>query len=169
MTAQATHNAAVPRVRPVRQGPIAFFLPSAVGGGAERVTINLVQGMTARGLAVDLVLASASGPFLAQVPDGARLVDLRAGRVLKSIVPLAGYLPAAAAPGSRLLDEPCESDRALAARLARQHTPVVVTEHNTRSRGPAGSVRWREVCGPSCSGSLSLGCVRRGGLPGCRG
>jgi glycosyltransferase involved in cell wall biosynthesis len=98
------------------------------------VTINLIQGMTARGLAVDLVLASASGPFLAQVPDGARLVDLRAGRVLKSIVPLAGYLRR---ERPRVLVSSMSHANLIAlwaARLARQHTPVVVTEHNTRSQ-----------------------------------
>jgi hypothetical protein len=43
---------------------IAFFLPSLCGGGAERVIVNLAQGITDRGLPVDLVLAAAEGPLL---------------------------------------------------------------------------------------------------------
>jgi glycosyltransferase involved in cell wall biosynthesis len=121
-------------VTSARPGPIAFFLPSAVGGGAERVTVNLVQGMTTRGLAVDLVLATASGPFLAHLPPAARLVDLRAGRVLKSVLPLARYIRRER-PRVVVSSMSHANMAALwAARLARRGTPVVVTEHNTMSQ-----------------------------------
>jgi glycosyltransferase involved in cell wall biosynthesis len=116
------------------QGPIAFFLPSLVGGGAERVTVNLVQGMTDRGLPVDLVLAAARGPFLTQVPPAARLIDLRAGRILKSTLPLTGYLRRER-PRVLISSMSHTNLAALwAARLAGGKTPVVVTEHNTRSQ-----------------------------------
>ena len=73
-------------------GPIAFFLPTLSGGGAERVMVNLAQGMTDRGYPVDLVVAAAEGELLGQLPVGVRLVDLRAGRVLRSLGPLIAYL-----------------------------------------------------------------------------
>ena len=73
-------------------GTIAFFLPSLCGGGAERVILNLAQGITERGIPVDLVLAAAEGPLLDQLPPAVRLVDLRAPRMIRSIAPLAGYL-----------------------------------------------------------------------------
>ena len=53
----------------VRPGPIAFFLPSVRGGGAQRVIVNLVQGIVQRGEPVDLVLAVAEGAFLDQLPS----------------------------------------------------------------------------------------------------
>jgi hypothetical protein len=42
--------------------------------------LNLVEGITARGLPVDIVLAAAEGAFLDHLPPSVRVVDLRAGR-----------------------------------------------------------------------------------------
>ena len=75
-----------------REGPIAFFLPSLRGGGAQRVIVNLAHGIIERGLPVDVVLGAATGVFLDQLPPAVRLVDLRARRLLRSIGPLTAYL-----------------------------------------------------------------------------
>lgn len=120
-------------IDPIR-GPIAFFLPSVRGGGAQRVIVNLVQGITERGLPVDLVLAAATGVFLDQLPPEVRLVDLRAGRLLRSLGPLAGYLRR---ERPRVLISSMSHANLIAlwaARLARRATPVVVTEHDTMSQ-----------------------------------
>ena len=58
------------------QKRLAIFLPALYGGGAERTMLNLAQGIAGRGYTVDLVLAQAEGPYLAQVPESVRLVDL---------------------------------------------------------------------------------------------
>ena len=71
---------------------IALFSPSLAGGGAERVMVNLAREFVRRGLLVDLVLAKAEGAYLAQVPSGARVVDLGARRVATAIPGLARYL-----------------------------------------------------------------------------
>lgn len=71
---------------------IAIFLPSLRGGGAERVMVTLANGFAARGHRVDLVLARAEGPYLAEVAPNVRIVDLDRGRVLASLLPLAQYL-----------------------------------------------------------------------------
>ena len=71
---------------------VSLFLPSLHGGGAERVMVNLARGFVERGLAVDLVLAKAEGPYLAEVPKEARIVDLGARRVLYSLPGLVRYL-----------------------------------------------------------------------------
>lgn len=116
------------------RGAIAFFLPLLTAGGAERVTLNLAQGITERGLPVDLVLGSAKGPFRDQLPPGVRLVDLRAGRMLRSLIPLAGYLRR---ERPRVLFSQMDHANLVAlwaARLAWRTTPVVVTVHNTMSR-----------------------------------
>jgi glycosyltransferase involved in cell wall biosynthesis len=113
--------------------PIAFFLPSLSGGGAERVVLNLMEGMTARGLRVDLVVAAAKGPLLQQLPNSVRLVDLEASRVLRSIVPLVRYLRRER-PKALVSSMNYANLVALwAARLARRGTPVVVTVHTTPS------------------------------------
>jgi glycosyltransferase involved in cell wall biosynthesis len=114
-------------------GPIAFFLPSLNGGGAERIILNLMQGITGRGLPVDLVLAAAKGPLLSELPPGVRLADLHASRVLRSVVPLAGYLRRER-PRALVSSMNYANLVALwAARLAAQGTPVVATVHTTPS------------------------------------
>ena len=64
---------------------IAIYLPSLTGGGAERVMVTLANGFAAQGHAVDLVLATAEGPYLADVVSGVRVVDLASGRVFRSL------------------------------------------------------------------------------------
>ena len=116
------------------EGAIAFFLPSLVGGGAERVVVNLAQGITERGIRVDLVLAAAEGALLDQVSPTVRLVDLRAPRVLRSLVPLAAYLRR---ERPRVLISSMGHANLIAiwaAKLAGGVAPLIVTEHNTLSQ-----------------------------------
>jgi glycosyltransferase involved in cell wall biosynthesis len=114
--------------------PIAFFLPSVRGGGAQRVVVNLLQGLSERGVPADLVLAVAEGVFLDQLPAAVRLVDLRAPRLIRSLVPLVGYLRR---ERPRYLVSSMSAANLIAlwaARLAGRRTPVMVTVHNTMSR-----------------------------------
>lgn len=113
--------------------PIAFFLPTVRGGGAQRVIVNLVQGMTERGIPVDVVLAAATGVFLEQLPPAVRLIDLRANRLLKSLAPLTRYLRR---ERPRVLVSSMSHANMIAlwaGKLAGRNTPVVVTVHNTMS------------------------------------
>lgn len=115
-------------------GPIAFFLPTLTGGGAERVVVNLAQGIAARGQRVDLVVASAEGALRGQVTSAVHLVNLRAPRVLRSLVPLVGYLRG---ERPRVLVSSMGHANLVAlwaARLAGGSTPVIVTVHNTMSQ-----------------------------------
>ena len=76
----------------VRPEHVALFLPSLAGGGAERVMVTLANGFVARGLRVDLVLASAQGPYLGEVAAGVGVVDLHAHGVMASLPGLMRYL-----------------------------------------------------------------------------
>ena len=71
---------------------IALYLPSLRGGGAERVMVTLANGFAQRGYTVDLVLASAEGPYLEDVAANVRLVDLDTRRVSRSLPRLVRYL-----------------------------------------------------------------------------
>jgi glycosyltransferase involved in cell wall biosynthesis len=71
---------------------LALFLPSLRGGGAERVLVTLANALADRGYVVDLVLVSAEGPFLDEVSDAVRLVDLGCSRVRNSLPRLISYL-----------------------------------------------------------------------------
>lgn len=75
---------------------VALFLPTLGSGGAERVTLNLAQGLLrAGGVQVDLVVGRAAGPHVDSVPPGVRLIDLKQKRMLFTVLPLARYLRAA--------------------------------------------------------------------------
>lgn len=74
------------------QPPLAIFLPSLVGGGAERMMLNLARGMAEAGMAPDLVVANAEGPYRSLVPPGCRLIDLGSLRVLGALPGLVRYL-----------------------------------------------------------------------------
>ena len=53
--------------------------------------LNLANGFAARGLAVDLLLAQAEGPYLSEVRADIRVLDLSASRVLESLGELVRY------------------------------------------------------------------------------
>lgn len=71
---------------------IAIFLPSLEGGGAERVMGILANAFVERGYTVELVLASAKGPYLGSIDDGVRIVDLATDGIARSALPLVRYL-----------------------------------------------------------------------------
>lgn len=70
---------------------IAFLLPSLRGGGAERVTLSIANELSTSHL-VDLVLVRAEGPYIEEVADEVRLIDLNAARVATSLPSLVLYL-----------------------------------------------------------------------------
>lgn len=135
------------------KGRIALFLPSLRGGGAERVMVTLANGFGARGLAVDLILAKAEGPYLKDVSEAVRVVDLGASRVLASLPGLIRYLRRER-PGAMLSAMNHANVVALLARkLARIPTRLVVSEHSTLGAGrgtpPLGLARimpWLMSC-----------------------
>jgi glycosyltransferase involved in cell wall biosynthesis len=119
----------VPVTSTTRTRPVALFLPSLVGGGAERVFLDIASGLAARGLPVELVIAKTEGALLDQVPGGVGLRALNARRTASSVPALVRYLrrerPAAmvtALAHANLM-------AIAAASIARSGTRVVVTEH----------------------------------------
>lgn len=112
---------------------VALFLPLLVGGGAERVILNLAHGFVEKGLKVDFVLGKAKGPFLEQLPKEVRLIDLKSARVLTSLPGLVRYLRK---ERPRVLISALDHANIVAlwaGRLAGVQTRVVVTLHNTVS------------------------------------
>lgn len=72
---------------------ITFFMDALHGGGAEKAVVNLLKGLAERDeFDLDLVLSALEGPYLDQVPEQVRIIDLNKGRVITSILPLANYL-----------------------------------------------------------------------------
>ena len=111
---------------------LAFFLPGLYEGGAERIILNLAKGISERGYAVDLVLARAEGPYMSQIPDTVRLIDLNAPRVLGSIPALVKYLQDER-PVALLSGMFANLIALWAWRLSGLPGQLVITEHNSLS------------------------------------
>lgn len=106
--------------------------------------LNLAHGLGERGFTVDLVLARAEGPYLADVRETIRLVDLKASRVLKSLPRLVRYLRRER-PEVLLSALDYTNITALwARRLAGLSIKAIVNEQNTISRSANNSARRRQ-------------------------
>ncbi|MBM4428677.1 MAG: glycosyltransferase [Chloroflexi bacterium] len=71
---------------------IGLYFSNFSGGGIQRVMLSLSEGFLRLGWQVDLILVQADGPLRAEIPQGARLIDLKAGKSTRSILKLAAYL-----------------------------------------------------------------------------
>ena len=72
--------------------PIALFVPSLHGGGAERVILDIAAELAKRAIPVHLVLVKAEGHYRDMVPDGVRLVDLNSHRTAACLFKLVRYV-----------------------------------------------------------------------------
>ena len=80
-------------------GPIAYFIPHLVGGGAERVGLEIIRQLIRRGIAVDLIVTRSGGEMWNSIPTGARVVNLKSWKtkpiwlgILTSFPALVRYL-----------------------------------------------------------------------------
>lgn len=123
---------------------IAFFLPGLYEGGAERVILNLAKAVSERGYPVDLVLARAEGPYMAQIPDAVRLVDLNATRVLTSVPAFVHYLRREQ-PIALLSALFANVIALISRRLSGFPRRIIISEHNTLSsvRQSQSDLRWQ--------------------------
>ena len=128
---------------------VAFFMPSLMGGGVERVLLRLAIGFAERGCKVDLVVAKAQrssgkaasmeGSYLSQVPENVRVVDLGHSRILLSLPGLVAYLRSAKPDAILSGMEHVNLITIWAKLLARVKTRVVIGVHNTESVCKEGS------------------------------
>lgn len=109
--------------------PVAIFLPMLAGGGAERVMLNLANGLAAKGKRVDLVLGRAVGPYLTQVDENVTIVDLAASRTLRSLPALIRYLNTATPAVLISALDHANIVSLWANKLARKKTKTIITLH----------------------------------------
>jgi glycosyltransferase involved in cell wall biosynthesis len=71
---------------------LAFFIPDLSVGGAEQVTVNIVNGLAARGRNVELLLSRDEGELRTELNDNVTVVTLEPDRT--SVFGVAAHLPA---------------------------------------------------------------------------
>ncbi len=67
---------------------ILFILPLFSGGGAERVTLNLLRELYNCNYSVGIIVFDKSGPLLSMVPNGVPIYNLGTSTLRRSIFPL---------------------------------------------------------------------------------
>jgi len=122
---------------------LALFVPDLGGGGAERVMVRLSLGLSDLGHSVDLVLAHKRGPYLAEVPESVRVVDLGARRLAAALPPLLRYLRRERPEVLLATRDDCNVIAALAKRLSRGNR-IYARASNTLSSA-CGEGRMRVV------------------------
>lgn len=123
---------------------IALFLPSLRGGGAERIMVTLANAFAERGFKTDLVLAKAEGPYLNDVSENVRVVDLGASRVVTSLPALVRYLRRERPDVMLSALYHANVIALLAKRLACVKTRLVVSEHSSPTPALAHATTWRD-------------------------
>ncbi|MGE5145739.1 MAG: glycosyltransferase [Candidatus Eiseniibacteriota bacterium] len=71
---------------------IVFVLPSFAGGGAERVTLQLLAALDPSTALKSLVVLDSQGPLARDVGAGVDVIDLRAARLRRALPALVGAL-----------------------------------------------------------------------------
>jgi glycosyltransferase involved in cell wall biosynthesis len=118
----------------VRMTDVAIFLMDVQGGGAERVMLNLAEGLSQSGLQVDLVLVQAVGEYLNVIPVGVRLVTLDCPRLISAVPALRRYLQQQRPKALISALEDTNIIAVLAKVWARVPTRLIVTVHNQLSQ-----------------------------------
>jgi len=124
--------------------PLAFYIPNLTMGGAEQVTVNIVNGLSRRGHDVELVVSHPGGELRSEVADSVRVVELADSRtpvvgIGAHLTRLAAYLEDAG-PAAFFPQKTDASVLGLAAvRLADVDTVVVPTEHLAFAARPTRS------------------------------
>lgn len=113
---------------------IAIFLPSLIGGGAERSALFVARSLEQAGYAVDVVVSVAKGALTDDPFARAHLVDLKAGNELLALPAYLRYLRRARPALVISFVHSANFISGLGARFDK--TPFIVSVRNTLDREP---------------------------------
>ncbi|MDY0884247.1 glycosyltransferase [Dongia soli] len=133
------------------QRQVFIYLPNLAGGGAERLTLNLLPRFREAGYEPSLVLNTRSGALLPYVPEDIRIISLNASRSLKAIGKLSRLL-IREQPDILLSNLGHNNIIALWSRaLSRASTKVVVCQHSVLSQESLHDGNWQHRILPAVS------------------
>lgn len=112
---------------------ITIFLRCLMGGGVERMMVNLTDSLATREISVDLVLTRKEGSFLRQVSPKVRIVDLQAPWLPSSLPKLVCYLKREKPIALLSAGHYCNEIALWSKYLAGVSTQIVVSERNPLS------------------------------------
>lgn len=134
--------------------PITFLLPNLVGGGAERVSIDLADALAVLGHRVEFILMRAEGEYLAEAESRHSVVCLNVERAREIMRPLVDYIRDQRPTAIIASMWPLTFVAPIAIKLSRQRCPVLAVEHNALSRQYAS---WGYIHRIALRISLALG------------
>lgn len=128
-------------------GPsLSFYIPNLIVGGAEQVTLNIVNGLFQRGYDVELVLSHPHGKLRSEIDSGVPVVALGESRV--PIAGIVAHIPRLVAyldenQPDALISQVTHANVVclMAGRLASAETRIVPTEHNAFDVEPPESIK----------------------------
>ncbi len=115
---------------------VLFFRPHLAGGGADRVTLTLLESIDRAAFAPSLALARLEGPFLDDVPADVPVVDLRSARLWRTAPALAAELRRSRPQVLFSTSSGGNAVAVLARALSRHRCRLVLAERNRLVRGP---------------------------------
>jgi glycosyltransferase involved in cell wall biosynthesis len=125
---------------------LALLIPNLGAGGAEHVTLSLAATFVRHGHEVDLVVMSATGDLLHEIPTNVQLFDLAVSRARSALNPLIKYLRRRRPEALLAAMWPLTTVAIIAAQASLTRTRVVVSDHSILSRQYAGKtlgfLRW---------------------------
>lgn len=129
---------------------LSFYIPSLAVGGAEQVTVSIVNGLVERGYDIDLAVSYPGGELRSALADDVGVTELGALRV--PVAGIGAHLPALAKylsrtdPTAVFTQKLDASVVCLAAnRLANTHTKVVPTIHSAFGMASERTVKSRAL------------------------
>ncbi|WP_394863581.1 glycosyltransferase [Paraclostridium bifermentans] len=118
----------------MQNNTISLFVPTLEVGGAEKVMLNLANGIIKAGYNVDMVLVKAKGEYLKNIDEKVNIVDLNSNSAMGSIGSLSKYLKEKQPLAMISAIENCNVAAIIANKIAKVDTKIIVTIHTTLSR-----------------------------------
>lgn len=127
-----------------RQG-VAVLASFSGSGGVERMLVNLLRALHARGLRIDLLLLRADSPYLEELPPGIRQIPLAGRHSLLAIPAMARHLRRARPAALLVAKDRAGRSAVLARALAGVSTPILLrlgTHLSTAMAERSAPERW---------------------------
>ena len=121
------------RVNETREPDVSIVMKDLTGGGAERVAITLANQLANSKLAVDLVLASESGPYRKLIDTAVNLVVMNCHSNPRYILPLKRYFGRTHPKAILACMEGPNVATAIGMRLSGRRKGLFLWEHSTPS------------------------------------